>query len=161
MESLDVDEQVGQWLDGLLIDSANDAAAALAAASPWPDFPARMTELAADLGASTTIALNPHGLDQAGSWSTARDVSTILRAALADEHVGRRLQLRANQPLPGEDGVFSPSSTIVAAKTGFTTGAGHSLASLVLVDGTPVLVVVLSSDNPYRDTVELASWAAG
>ena len=161
LESLELDDTVGRWLDALLIDSANEAAIALAEASGVADFPARMTAVAAALGATGTVALNPHGLDQEGAWSTANDVALIMRAALADERLTARLTTRAGEPLPGQDGVFSPAAVIVATKTGFTTRAGLSLASLVDVSGERVIVVVLGSDNPYLDTVELASWAAG
>ena len=66
---------------GALVPSANDAATALAVAAGGsvPRFVALMNRKARELGLSGTRYRNPHGLDEAGHVSTARDVAMLLR----------------------------------------------------------------------------------
>ena len=66
---------------GALVPSANDAATALAlhvADGSLPRFVALMNAKARALGLRGTHFANPHGLDQPGNYSTARDVVRLL-----------------------------------------------------------------------------------
>ena len=77
---------------GALVPSANDAATALAiaaGAARVPRFVALMNRKARELGLSGTRYRNPHGLDEAGHVSTARDVATLLRVALRNPVIRR------------------------------------------------------------------------
>ena len=75
---------VADLVRGALIQSANDAAVALALGTS-PDlasFAALMNERAAALGLRDTHFVRPDGLDTAGAYSTARDVTTLARRAM-------------------------------------------------------------------------------
>ena len=68
-----------------LVPSANDAATALAAhvgGGSVERFVALMNRKARSLGLTSTHFENPHGLDEAGHVSSARDLTTLLSAAL-------------------------------------------------------------------------------
>ena len=73
-----------EMLKGLMLRSGNDAAAALAIAEAGsvPAFVERMNERAAQLGLHGTHYANPHGLDSAENYSTARDLARLTRFAL-------------------------------------------------------------------------------
>ncbi len=73
-----------------LVPSANDAAVALAVhvgGGSVPRFVAFMNAKARSLGLTSTHFENPHGLDQAGHVSSARDVTTLLSAALRNPFI--------------------------------------------------------------------------
>ena len=76
---------------GALVPSANDAATtlAIAAAGSAPRFVAAMNREARALGLTGTHYENPHGLDEPGHHSTARDVATLLRVALRNPVIRR------------------------------------------------------------------------
>ncbi len=93
---------VRDLLIGTLVPSANDAATTLAyrAGEGSVDrFVARMNATARELGLTGTRYRNPHGLDQAGHVSTARDVARLLRVALRDPFIRRYAGVRSGGPL--------------------------------------------------------------
>ena len=81
----------GEWLSveqllmGLLLESANDAAVALALAAcdSVENFAAQMNQKAAVLGLMDTHFENPHGLDAEEHYTTAYELGVIAAAALA------------------------------------------------------------------------------
>ncbi|MFR3290360.1 MAG: hypothetical protein ACLTSG_08935 [Lachnospiraceae bacterium] len=64
-----------------MLASGNDAASALAlhVADSLEDFAALMNEKAAALGMTESSFKNPHGLDEEGHYSTARDMAKARR----------------------------------------------------------------------------------
>ena len=73
-----------------LVPSANDAATALAlyvGRGSMARFVALMNAKARSLGLTSTHFENPHGLDQPGHVSSARDVTTLLTAALRNPFI--------------------------------------------------------------------------
>jgi serine-type D-Ala-D-Ala carboxypeptidase (penicillin-binding protein 5/6) len=73
-----------QLLYGLLLPSGNDAAIALADAvgGTQQHFVAMMNAEAQVLGLTHTHFTNPHGLDEPGHYTTARDLTTLSAVAL-------------------------------------------------------------------------------
>jgi len=71
-------------LYGLLLPSGNDAALTIAArvGGTVPAFVAMMNREAAALGMTHTHFANPHGLDEAGHYSSAHDLAILARRAL-------------------------------------------------------------------------------
>lgn len=76
-----------QLLYLMMVGSANDAAAVIAdhIGNGQAGFVTLMNQRAAELGCTNTQFLNPHGLDQAGQHTTARDLAKITAAALDNE----------------------------------------------------------------------------
>ncbi len=72
-------------LYGMLMPSANDAAEAIAigVAGSESKFVGWMNATAAAMGLDHTHYMNPHGLDQSGHYSCARDLAVLARAALS------------------------------------------------------------------------------
>lgn len=159
---------------GLLLQSGNDAAIALAEnASPDGSVEGFMTmanALASRLGAHNSHFVNPHGLDADGQVSTARDLAIITQAALEDPRFVEMVSTKTHN-VPWGDG--KPHMYInhnkllwryegaIGVKTGFTNQAGPSLISAVQRDGSTLIAVVLGSGNHYGDSTALYDWAFG
>jgi D-alanyl-D-alanine carboxypeptidase (penicillin-binding protein 5/6) len=140
---------------GALVPSANDAATALAihVGGSAERFVALMNAKARALGMRDTHFANPHGLDQAGHVSSARDVVTLLRAALRVPFVRAAARLpqvtirgRVFEATNDLAGVFAP---LVGGKTGHTSQAGWSEVAAAGEPGVVVYVAVLGS--PTRE----------
>lgn len=159
---------------GLLLQSGNDAAIALAEnASPDGTVEGFMTlanSLAARLGATDSNFVNPHGLDAPGHHSTARDLAVITRAALRDPRFVEMVSSKTHT-VPWGDGrphLFINHNKLlwnydgaIGVKTGFTNEAGPSLISAAQRHGSTLMAVVLGSGNHYGDSIALYDWAFG
>jgi len=156
-------------LYGLLLTSGNDAALAIAESvggGSIERFIVWMNERAVAMGLSNTHFANPTGLDQTGHYSSARDMTEIARAVMAEPTLARIVATRrhtvdgpplylfvSTNPLlgtyPGVDGV----------KTGYTDDAGPSFAASAVRDGRRLVSVILNSSNIARETESLLDWA--
>jgi serine-type D-Ala-D-Ala carboxypeptidase (penicillin-binding protein 5/6) len=146
---------VEQLLRALLVPSANDAAEALAldvGHGSADRFVALMNAKAAELGLADTHFENPHGLDQAGHVSSARDVTTLLRYALGVPFIRDALQ-QESVTLPGgrtfasTDDLLEEWAPLVAGKTGHTHDAGWSETAAATRSGATVYAAVLGSGS--------------
>lgn len=78
---------VMQLLYGLMLVSGNDAASALAlhVSESIEDFAQLMNDKAVELGMTSSSFKNPHGLDEDGHYSTARDMATLAAYCMRNE----------------------------------------------------------------------------
>jgi len=146
---------VADLLRATLIPSANDAAEALAihvGDGSVDRFVELMNERAEQLGLSDTHFENPHGLDEAGHVSTARDTTTLVRFALGIPFIRDALS-RESVLLPGgrtfetTDDLLAGWAPLVAGKTGHTRAAGWSQAAAAQRGDTTVYGSVLGSGS--------------
>ena len=146
-----------------LVPSANDAATALAVhvgGGSVPRFVAMMNAKARSLGLTSTHFENPHGLDQAGHVSSARDVTTLLSAALRNPFI-RTWSARSTATIAGGRTLTSTDGLIgtlplVGAKTGHTNAAGWSQVAAVERDGVRITASVLGSPSEAQRNADLA-----
>ena len=75
---------LGELLYAVMLESANDAATAVAIeiAGSVAAFAELMNRKAAELGMANTCFANPHGLDHENHYTTARDLATLTRYAM-------------------------------------------------------------------------------
>lgn len=155
---------VEELLYGLLLQSGNDAALALArhCAGSAEAFAARMNERAAALGLRQTHFENPHGLDAEGHGSTARELGLLTAEAMKNETfrrivsteraaVGGKTYVNHNRLLrtyPGAIGV----------KTGYTMAAGRILVSCARREDTELICVTISDPDDWADHEALLDW---
>jgi serine-type D-Ala-D-Ala carboxypeptidase (penicillin-binding protein 5/6) len=137
---------------GMLIPSANDAAAALAihVGGSTDRFVSLMNAKARGLGLRDTQFRNPHGLDEAGHVSSARDATLLVREALRRPLVREALSQRTFSLGVGREFVttndlLSSWRPLLAGKTGHTAAAGWSEAAAARGNGTTVYGTVLGS----------------
>jgi D-alanyl-D-alanine carboxypeptidase (penicillin-binding protein 5/6) len=150
-------------LVGLLTGSGNDAgqAIAVALAGGEPRFVALMNRAARRLGLTRTRFANPHGLDEPGHFSTARDLVRLGRAAYA-RPVIREITAERTGTIPGPFGrglrEFESENDLLdiepeadGIKTGQTSGAGYALVTHARRPGNGGEVFAAIIGAPSRD----------
>jgi len=138
---------------GALVPSANDAAMALgvhAGGGSVTRFVALMNAKARALGLRHTSFRNPHGLDQPGHYSTARDVVALLAAALRvpfiREWSGRKsATIAGGRFVESTDDLIGRLPQFVGGKTGHTGGAGWAQVAAAQEGGVRITASVLGS----------------
>lgn len=155
---------VGDLLSALLIASANDAAYALAVyhSGSTDDFVAEMNARALELGLKDTSYANPAGLDDELQYSTPRDIAWLTNHVLGIEPIAQRMRRKWDRIDSLEGTEISLSHTheliqsgggeVIAGKTGTTNAAHECLVSVFTYEGREYIMVLLHSDNRYRDT---------
>ena len=148
-------------LYGLLLQSANDAAEAIAIAigGSVEGFADLMNEKAAAMGLTDTHFTNPHGLADENHYTTARELAKIAaeamqqplfceicgarRAAIPNGEGGKRYLVNHNKLL------FTYAGAI-GVKTGFTKKAGRCLVSAAEKDGVRLICVTLNCPDDWN-----------
>jgi D-alanyl-D-alanine carboxypeptidase (penicillin-binding protein 5/6) len=157
---------VRDLLYALLLQSANDAAVALAdhVDGSVDRFVKRMNTRALRLGMRHTRFYSPNGLDDRG-YSTARDLAILTRVAMATAGFSPVAATRSHT-IPAPDGVdreiqnrdallwLYPGATGV--KTGFTSRAGFCVVATAEQDGRRLVAVVLGApSDAFSDAAAL------
>lgn len=146
-----------------LVPSANDAATALAlhaGGGSIARFVALMNAKARALGLRHTAFRNPHGLDQPGHHSSARDVVALLSAALHDPFIrhwagARRATISGGRVVESTDDLIGRLPGLVAGKTGHTGDAGWSQVARASEDGVRITASVLGSPTEEQRNRDL------
>jgi D-alanyl-D-alanine carboxypeptidase (penicillin-binding protein 5/6) len=161
--------RVRDLLYALLLNSANDAAVALAEAASGSveAFARLMNAKARALGARDSHFVVPHGLYHPDHYSTAYDLALIARYALRDPvlaEIFRTQRWTLNRPgggvrvlenrnrllriYPGADGV----------KTGWITQSGQCLVASATRGNWQLIAAVLNSSDIYADASRLLDY---
>jgi D-alanyl-D-alanine carboxypeptidase (penicillin-binding protein 5/6) len=152
---------VGTLVRGMLIPSANDAATALAVhvgGGSSARFVSLMNAKAQALGLEDTTFTNPHGLDEAGHVSSARDATLLVEHALTKPFIRDALS-RKSFSLSGR--TFATTDDLldwprfVGGKTGHTEDAGWSQAAAATGRGATVYGTVLGGATRERRNAAL------
>ena len=160
-----------QLLFGLLLKSANDVAMALARdnAGSVSAFAEKMNLRAAQLGATSSHFVNPHGLHDPNHYTTAHDLVLIGRAAMQQPlfreivstvyYTWRAPSGQINQ-LRNHNRLLRHFAGCNGLKTGYTRIAQQVLVSSALRGGHEVISVVLHTDKPgiWDDSKALLSY---
>jgi serine-type D-Ala-D-Ala carboxypeptidase (penicillin-binding protein 5/6) len=154
---------------GALIQSANDAADALADYVGRGDraaFVALMNAKAHRLGLRDTHFVRPDGLDAPGHVSSARDVLRLAQVAMRDRDVRRIVRERVATIAGGRvlhtwNDLLGRFPGLIGVKTGHTERAGWCQVAAARGRGLTVYAVVLGApDRTVRndDLTELLAW---
>ena len=161
---------VGELLDAVLMESANDAATALAiaCAGSVDAFAERMNALASDMGLVDTHFVNPHGLDDDTHYTTAKELAEIARAAMQYDSFAKTVATHKKEiPLKGSEGVrllinhnklLKTLDGCIGIKTGYTKRSGRCLVSACTRDGVTLYCVTLSAPDDWNDHKALYDW---
>lgn len=160
---------VKDLLHALLLQSANDAAVALAIAADGsvPAFAERMNRIAKSLGLSETHFDNPHGLDSDTHYTTAHDLAILSAYAMhtptfASVAAQKTYTCRSSLSLhhfSNHNKLLRLSPCGVGVKTGFTKKSGRCLVGAAKKDGTLLISVTLNAPNDWQDHLFL--WKLG
>lgn len=144
-------------LYGMMLQSGNDAAVALALAcsDSVAEFVDLMNLKAQQLGLHRTHFENPNGLDGEAHYSTAADLARLTQYALKNSdfedivstksvRIGERSLTNHNKLLWSVDGA-------IGVKTGYTKAAGRILVSAAERNGRRLIAVTISDGNDWQD----------
>lgn len=164
--------KVDELLKGIAIASANDAVVALSekVSGTKEKFVENMNEKAKKLNLSNTYFKNPHGIDEEGHFSSARDMSIMAKELISHEDIlnytkryedyfkkkdGSQIWLVNTNKLvkfyEGMDGL----------KTGYTKNAGYCLTATAKRNNLRLISVVMGEDsieNRTEDTLKLLNY---
>lgn len=139
-----------EMLEAAVIGSKNDAAAVVAEAVAGDEaaFVERMNATAARLGMMSTRFANPTGLPAEGQQTTARDLAVLVKALIRDYPERMDIFAKKATRVGGKyvgttNPLFGRVKGALGLKTGFTCGAGYTIAALVERKGRKVIVVSL------------------
>jgi D-alanyl-D-alanine carboxypeptidase (penicillin-binding protein 5/6) len=164
---------VDDLLRGLMIQSGNDAAIALAEAvsGSVEAFVARMNDTAARLGLHATHFASPHGLPDPGTYSTASDLSVLAARFIRDYPQLYKTYDSARQftynkiTQPNRNRLLWLDPSVDGLKTGHTESAGYCIvASAKRPNGKDerrlITVVVGTASDKLRtqESRELLEW---
>ena len=165
--------KISELIKGLTIASANDAAVAIAEylGGSVDNFVSMMNEKTKELNLENTVFKNPHGLDEEGHYSSAKDMAIMARELIKHENIlkytstyeeyfdkgnGNKTWLVNTNKLvrfyKGVDGL----------KTGYTKGAKYCLTATAKKNNIRFITVLMgeeTSDLRSKETTELLNYA--
>nr|WP_254926077.1 D-alanyl-D-alanine carboxypeptidase family protein [Bordetella genomosp. 11] len=159
---------IDDLLSGLLIQSGNDAAVALAEAAAGSEgaFVQRMNEMAERMGLKSTHFNSPHGLPDPQTYSTARDLATLTARVIHDfpdlyvryDHVK---SFRFNNiTQPNRNRLLWSDPSVDGGKTGHTEAAGYCMIASAVRPGATgqrrLIAVVMGTPSDKARTTTTA-----
>ena len=160
---------VRDLLKAALIQSANDAADALAYGTTGGDLPAfvrMMNVRARELGLDDTHYARPDGLDAADHYSSARDVTRLAEVEMHAPIVRSIVRERTDTIAGGRvlhtwNDLLGSFPGLIGVKTGHTAAAGWCEVGAARGPGLTIYATVLGSPTRgqrNRDLAALLSW---
>jgi len=155
---------VHDLLEGALIQSANDAADALASAAAAGDVPLFvdwMNQEAQRLGLSETHFVRPDGLDAAGHYSSAHDVAVLAQIAMHSPVVRSIVRKREDTiaggtiPVHTWNDLLGVFPGLIGVKTGHTSEAGWCEVAAARRTGYTIYAVILGSPTRAQRNADL------
>lgn len=146
---------VEDLLYGLLLESGNDSAVALAIACDGSveAFAERMNDTAEALGLKNTRFANPHGLSAEGHYTTARELAMLTAEALKNETFSEIVStyqtripydgIAGGRYLTNHNPLLKSYEGMIGVKTGWTTADGKCFVSAAKRDGMTLIAVTL------------------
>jgi D-alanyl-D-alanine carboxypeptidase (penicillin-binding protein 5/6) len=148
------DVRVEDLLRGLLIQSGNDAAVALAehVAGSVEAFVTQMNVAAKALNMQNSMFRNPHGLPARGHYTTAHDLAILAKAIIGEFPDFYSLYAERQFSYNGiaqhnRNALLWRDPSVDGMKTGYTDAAGYCLVSSAARDGMRLIAVVLGAPS--------------
>jgi D-alanyl-D-alanine carboxypeptidase len=158
---------VEELVYAMMIESANDAAHALAhaACGSVEACVEAMNAKAAELGMTHTTFRTPHGLPPSsrriadGDLTTPRDFAVLCRyvvthtdvlkyTSVAKRDFAPDRKFGETQHMENHNKLLGKVTGVDGLKTGYTTGAGYCLSATALRNGHRIIVVIMGSFGP-------------
>lgn len=149
---------IDKLITGLLVDSGNDAAVALAEATSGSveNFANLMNETAKKLGLKNSHFENPHGLNQDNHYMSLRDLATVARRITADfpqylhyfsttEFTYQNITQHNRNPL-----IKKKYEGVTGMKTGHTNDGGYGVVGTATRGSRRLIAVVNEAKTPKQ-----------
>ncbi len=152
---------VKDLLYALLLQSANDAAVALAvhACGSVEAFADKMNLMATRMGLCRTRFQNPHGLPAEDHFTTARELAIITATAMEIPLFCEIVATKVHRVTTSErqlvfvnhNKLLRFSEDAIGVKTGFTKASGRCLVGAAERDGVRLISVTLNAPSDWQD----------
>lgn len=158
---------VENLLYGLMLNSGNDAATALAehTSGSVEKFAVLMNEKAKEIGMVNSSFANPHGLDNENHYSTAYDMALLTKHAMENdkfrEIVGTKQkiikepEIEKYKYLTNHNKLLTMYEWCKGVKTGFTKKSGRCLVSYAEKNGVKLITITLNASDDWNDHIAL------
>jgi D-alanyl-D-alanine carboxypeptidase (penicillin-binding protein 5/6) len=156
---------VRDLVEAALIQSANDAAYALAAYAGGGDvaaFVREMNDKARALRLRDTHFVRPDGLDASGEYSSAADVTRLARIAMHEQEIRNVVRLSSDTIAGGRvlhtwNDLLGTFPGLFGVKTGHTGAAGWCEVAAARRPGLTVYTTILGSPSREQRNLDLAA----
>ncbi len=155
-------------LYGILVQSGNDAAFALAENYGYEAFINRMNEKARQIGMKNSTFKNPAGLDENNQFVSPYDLALAARILLQNSYLSKIVStkeivildedFRYSHKLTNVNKLLGEIQGIGGLKTGYTENAGENLVSFYKKNGHRFIIVILKSLDRFTDTRQIVTW---
>lgn len=164
---------VEELLTTIAVGSANDSAVAMAEkiGGTVENFVVLMNKRAKQLGANNTTFKNPHGLDEEGHETTARDMALIAKEVVKHDNIIKlsstyettiRHKNGKSSWLVNTNSLIKFYSGLDGLKTGFTDKAGYCLTGTMKRNDMRLITVVMhaeTKEDRNTDTINMMEYA--
>ena len=164
---------VEELLTTIAVGSANDSAVAMAEkiGGTVENFVVLMNKRAKELGANNTTFKNPHGLDEEGHETTARDMALIAKEVVKHDNIIKlsstyettiRHKNGKSLWLVNTNSLIKFYSGLDGLKTGFTDKAGYCLTGTMKRNDMRLITVVMhaeTKEDRNTDTINMMEYA--
>ncbi|MEN8213487.1 MAG: D-alanyl-D-alanine carboxypeptidase family protein [Pseudomonadota bacterium] len=167
---IEVNKQVSveELLKGLIVQSGNDAAVALAeyVAGSEEAFADLMNKHAVQLGMNGTNFVNASGMPDKNHYTTPRDIALVTEATILEfpefyKWYADKEYAFNGITQPNRNRLLWQDETVDGVKTGHTEGAGYCLVSSAKRDGSRLIAVIMGTSSDNARVVEsrkLLNW---
>ena len=149
---------VRELLYALLLNSANDAARALAerVCGSEADFARQATQEVRQWGAYRTTCATANGLPADNQFSTAQDLALMFRRAMQDPELAKIMEtkyytIQGDRELRNHNRFLFTTPLAVAGKTGYTRAAKHTYVGLFRNGDHEIIVAMMGSKKKWAD----------
>ncbi len=159
-----------ELLYALMLESANDAACALAieVGGTVENFVSMMNSKAEELGLENTHFSNPHGLGDDEHYTTAADLATLMCYCMKNEAFAcitstKKLALQGSDDsysrlLVNHNKLLGTFDGITGGKTGYTKQSGRCLVTFCERNGVQLCAVTLNAPDDWNDHKSLYTY---
>ena len=149
---------VRELLYALLLNSANDAARALAekVCGSEPAFAHQLTQEVRQWGAYRTTCATANGLPADNQYSTAQDLALLFRRAMNNPELAKIMStkyypIQGDRELRNHNRFLFTTPLAVAGKTGYTRAAKHTYVGQFKNGDQEIIVAMMGSTKKWAD----------
>lgn len=166
--------KVSTLLTAIAVGSANDASVAMSEkiGGTEENFVSMMNKRAKELGANNTTFKNPHGLDEEGHLTTARDMAIIARELITKHKDILKLTSTYETTITHANGkslwlvntnkLIKFYNGLDGLKTGYTENAGYCLTGTIEKNNMRLITVTMhaqSKEDRNTDTINMMEYS--
>jgi D-alanyl-D-alanine carboxypeptidase (penicillin-binding protein 5/6) len=149
---------VRELLYALLLNSANDAARALAekVCGSEPAFASQLTQEVRQWGAYRTTCATANGLPADDQYSTAQDLANMFRRAMSNPELAQIMStkyytIQGDRELRNHNRFLFTTPLAVAGKTGYTRASKHTYVGMFKNGDQEIIVAMMGSTKKWAD----------